>query len=281
VFISIGFKPDRLRIQKKWCWCDEAISFNNITFALFYFPPPFEFFPCIKSKYADNHSELKPKEGRMKRYLMSVLALTLILALLPMTNAAAQMAWEGGVKGGINLAKFWGDDAEDLDYKIGAVGGAFVMANVSEMFGVRLEGLYSQKGAKATDDTTNIELKAKFDYIEFPVLAVLSFAAAEKMNVNVFAGPAVAFLVSAKGELAQGGVAVEIDVKDFVKSLDFGGVIGAGFSYDFESAKAFIEGRYTIGLISTDDTDFDADEKNSALSIMGGFSIPFGGGGAE
>ncbi len=203
----------------------------------------------------------------MKRYLLGVLTLTVVLALLPMSSAMAQLSWEGGVKGGISMANFYGDDVEDTSMKIGAVGGAFVTANITEMFGVRLEALYVQKGAE--HDSAGVTTKAKFDYIEIPVLGVASFEAAEKMMINVYAGPALGILVSAKVE--------DFDVKDFTKSMDFGIAGGAGFTYAMESFTILLEGRYTLGLMTTDDTEAEADVKNGNFSVMAGFSIPFGG----
>ena len=106
------------------------------------------------------------------------------------------------------------------------------------------------------------------------------------MAVKLFAGPALAILVSAKGEAGEGDIAVEVDVKDYMKSYDFGGVFGAGIAYDFGSAKFILEGRYTLGFMTSADLspsqlEFlglseNPDEKNSVISIMGGFSIPFG-----
>lgn len=208
----------------------------------------------------------------MKRYLMSVLALTVIFALLPMSSAMAQLSWEGGVKGGISMANMYGDDVPDnTSMKIGAAGGAFVTAHINEMLGVRLEVLYVQKGTEFEDSvgTTVETLKLKLDYIEIPLLAVAQFEAAEKMMVNVYAGPALGILASAKAE--------DEDIKDFTKSMDFGITGGAGFTYAMEAFSILLEARYTLGLMTVDDTEAEEDVKNGNFSIMGGFSIPFGG----
>jgi len=222
----------------------------------------------------------------MKRYLIGALVLTVILALLPMSSAMAQLTWEGGVKGGLSMANFYGDDVDNTSIKIGAAGGAFVTAHITEMFGVRLEALYVQKGAKydVTDttgtSTTTTEQKAKFDYIEIPLFGVAEFAAAEKIMVNVYAGPALGILASAKLE--------DYDVKDNAKSIDFGIAGGVGFTYDIETVKILVEGRYTLGLTNIwDYSDAQLEEmhltenpsvKNGNFSVMAGFSIPFGGG---
>jgi hypothetical protein len=203
----------------------------------------------------------------MKRYLIGVLALTVVFALLPTSDATAQLKWEGGVKGGLSMANFYGDDIDNTSLKIGAAGGAFVTAHVTEMFGVRLEGLYVQKGAKY--DSAGVTADWKFDYIEIPLLGVASFAAAEKMMINVFAGPALGILVSAKVE--------DLDVKDNMKSMDFGVTGGAGFTYAMEAFTILLEGRFTLGLMSIDDTEAEANVKNMNFAVMGGFAIPFGG----
>ena len=110
----------------------------------------------------------------------------------------------------------------------------------------------------------------KLDYIEIPLFAVAEFKAAEKMMVNVYAGPSLGILASAKME--------DEDIKDYVKSTDFGIAGGVGFTYDIETVKILLEGRYTLGLTSIDDSGEDADVKNGNFAVMAGFSIPFGGG---
>jgi hypothetical protein len=98
---------------------------------------------------------------------------------------------------------------------------------------------------------------------------VIKLPAAEKLEVQGFAGVSVAFNMSAK--VSDGG---EDDIKEFIKGTDFGLTVGAGLAYDLGSAKILFDGRWTYGLTSIDDTEAAWDVKNSDFLVMAGVGIP-------
>jgi hypothetical protein len=184
------------------------------------------------------------------------------------------------------------------DMKPGFVGGAYATAHVNEMFGVRLEALYFKKGGKG-DNSGELLMYDEFDvlqgaidisgentltldYFEIPLLAVLSFPAGESAAFEVFAGPAIAFNTKAEFEtevtLSVPGYSEtetgKVDLSDDIKGTDFGGVLGAGFTFNLTSVSLFAEARWTMGFTKVDDSADPGDIKNSAFGFMAGVGIP-------
>jgi len=75
--------------------------------------------------------------------------------------AAAEIEWEAGLKIGANGSRLTGDQvslwitppnwnivAEVDDFKIGFTGGFYLLASLSDVFGIQCEVLYSQRGGK-------------------------------------------------------------------------------------------------------------------------------------
>ncbi len=219
------------------------------------------------------------------------------LLLFPVwTDAVAQTSWEIGLKAGMGGAKVTGDDVEsftlyldesnyvegDIDgMKMGLVGGAYATAHINKQFGVRIEALYFQKGGEGELEGEfdgfpfKVDMSFKFDYIEFPLLAVVSFPAGASGTFDIFAGPAVAFNVSAEIEAEAEGQSASEDIED-ASSTDFGGVVGAGFTLALTGANLFADARWEWGFTNIVDVE-DADIKNSAFGFMVGVGFPLGG----
>jgi len=133
-----------------------------------------------------------------------------------------------GVKGGLNLATFTGNDVENAKFLPSFHVGGLVNFLVTDKVTIQPEVLFSGKGAKSDQGTF------KFGYIDVPVLV--------QYNIQGFyleAGPQVGFLVNAKRKVS----GQTSNAKDIVKSTDFswvGGIgyktlsgFGAGARYDF------------------------------------------------
>ena len=120
----------------------------------------------------------------------------------------------------------------------------------------------------------------KLDYFEFPLLAVGSFPAGEKVRIDLFGGPTLAFNTSAKIRLEFLGEEEDDDIKSDTKSTDFGVAVGAGLTIlAGESVNVVLDGRYTIGLTNWVDVENATDEiKNNSLAFMAGLSFPIGQG---
>jgi hypothetical protein len=234
----------------------------------------------------------------MKRYRrwFSLGSIGALLVLAPGTNAVAQTTWEVGFKAGMGGAKLAGDDVESFIFyldesnyvegdvdgtRMGFVGGAYATARVNRQFGVRLEALYVQKGGEGDLEGEvdgapfDLQMRFKFDYIEFPLLAVVSFPTGPSGTFDIFAGPAAAFNVAAELEVEAGGQSASEDI-DNASSTDFGGVAGAGFTLALASVNLFADARWEWGFTDIVDVE-DADIKNSAFAFTVGVGFPLGG----
>lgn len=201
----------------------------------------------------------------MKRVFIVIVATVLVTFVAAGANAAAQ--WSVGAKGGLNLANLYGSDVTDNKMFTAFGVGAFTMAQFSENMGVMGEVFWQRKGAK--DELSDESLK--LDYIEIPVTFMGIYPASDAVRLVGFAGPVFSFLTSAK--------IADIDVKDELTSFDFGGAVGLGALFNAGAMDVTVDGRWTFGFTSIDDTSgSSADVKNSNFSIFGGIAMPLGAG---
>lgn len=207
----------------------------------------------------------------MRKHTVAVLV---ALAMVGLPAGASAQGIGLGVKAGASLATLSIEGVEDgLSNKAGFTIGGFVNVGLSPMFSIQPELLFSQKGTSMSGEVLGetVEVDQKSSYIEVPVLARLSLGApGVPVRPVVFAGPSFGFLLSAKAESGD----AEEDIKENMKSLDVGGVIGAGV----ELGNFTIDGRYTLGLTNINDAEGDDEGsiKNRAIMITVGLKLPFG-----
>jgi hypothetical protein len=201
-----------------------------------------------------------------------------LVAVAAQANAAGMY---GGIKAGANFANM--SDLDNTSMRTGFQGGLFIGKDISPEFGFRVEGLWVQKGV--TYDQTfdpgtgpvTVEVKAKFDYIEFPLLFVYNLGGGESsLGFNLFAGPTLGFNVGANLEAEGFG---EQDIKDETESFEFGAAIGAGLAKKMASGKSIgVDVRYSLGATSVakDVQSGDPDPKNRGIGVMAFFQVPLG-----
>jgi opacity protein-like surface antigen len=163
-----------------------------------------------------------------------------------------------GVKGGLNVATLTGD-VDDASSKVGFHVGGFAEIKVSDKFAVQPELLFSTQGAKSDGDGT-----LNLSYVNIPVMA--KFYVADAFSLE--AGPQIGFLTAAK--VKRGGESV--DIKDELKSVDFGLNFGAGYNLT-ENLSAGL--RYNLGLSDVFKTEGGEDfkSKNSVFSVSLGYKF--------
>jgi hypothetical protein len=187
-----------------------------------------------------------------------------------------------GVKGGINLSNFGGNDAEidgvvESDIKVGYTTGLFGTLFLKDTIAIQPEVLFTLKGERAVFFGVEASHNNLY-YIDIPLLLKLYLPEQRRysMKPNLFVGPYLGINLwnraKAKDELADAlnamGENTEVEYED-VKKLDYGLVFG--FGVDF--SKLLLEGRYSLGLTTTDDSVFDLDLKNRTVAIMLGLRI--------
>ena len=199
----------------------------------------------------------------MKRKVAAILLAIVALAASP---TYAQVT--GGFKIGVNFADLSFEDEEgeqEFDSRTGLVVGGFVDVPVAPGFSFQPEFLYSQKGAKFTDDFDDTEFTIKYDVFQIPLLAKFNFGANDApVQGFIVAGPALAFKTSAK-ITAEDDAFEDEDLDDEVESFDFSGIIGAGVKFGMAS----VEVRYDHGFRNIDSED-QAEIKTKTFSVLFG-----------
>jgi hypothetical protein len=173
-----------------------------------------------------------------------------------------------GVKAGLNISNFVGDDAGDANSLIGFNGGIFVELKISDKLYIQPEVLYSTQGSKSNLllEGNNIDISFKTKYINIPVMVKYNVANDFQLEV----GPYVGFLVDADAKVTFQGQSQSADAKEILKSNDFG--VNFGFNYNF-SEVVFFNARYAAGLVQIGDTGMEDDIKNSVIQFGLGFRL--------
>jgi hypothetical protein len=195
---------------------------------------------------------------------MKRLFIVAVMILALTASASAQSTNTLGLKAGLNMFKWYGDDVENVDYLTSFAFGAYFNHGFSEVLSIQPELYYSVKGLSESEIIT-IELKES--YLEIPVLLKVNFAMEGKnWSPNLFAGPYLAFLMSAKLE--------DIDVKDELAGTDFGLVVGGGFDFGLsEGAQTLsLDVRYSMGFTKMDE-EGEAEVFNNGFQFLVGFGF--------
>ncbi len=177
-----------------------------------------------------------------------------------------------GLKAGVNVANFIGDDAESSERTYGFAGGAYLELPVGRMLSVRPEVLYSARGGKLRHSLFNsdaiMETKLDMNYLDVPVLGVLTFMD----TYQIFAGPMWGFFLDGESE-GETSLFEEKEIPaEQVNSPQTGVMVGAGIKFgDFN-----LEARYIVGLSQTLEetkTVEDLDLKSGLGQVM--LVLPF------
>ena len=181
-----------------------------------------------------------------------------LVAAITVVGFAANAQVTFGVKAGLNISSWTGDDADGASSLTGFNAGGLVNIPISSMFSVQPEVTYSGEGVKFDGGkyTTN--------YINIPVL----FQYNNPSGFFAHVGPQIGILASAKSKPEGGG---STDAKDAFKSTNFSAVIGAG--YKLANGLGF-NARYNLGLANIIDVD-EVSVKTSVFQV--GAFFAFGG----
>lgn len=178
-----------------------------------------------------------------------------------------------GLRGGINLANFSGDDVSDnYDNKLGVNAGVIIVMVLDPNFIIQPEFTYSQRGAQYETTVAGIKTEGHtyLNYAELPVLFKYNFDL-NGVLLQPYVGPEVRYLINAKQKtkVSVGGSSTTNtdDLKD-INDIDYG--LNAGL--DIVIGKNLIFGaRYSLGLRNIEEKDSSSDDiadmKNSGLNF--------------
>lgn len=210
----------------------------------------------------------------MKKLLTITVAALFGLAIINAQNV------EFGAKAGLNLSKVTGENVDSFDSRTCFHLGVVAEIPLSDKFSFQPELLYSCQGAGYSEEENIIinepstMLKAaavyegtiKADYLNLPLMA--KYYVTEGLSLEV--GPQVGYLISAKDKYEYPGESGEDDIKEYLKSVDFGANFGLG--YKLKNGVNF-GARYNLGLSdNNDDPDLeDSKFKNSVFQFSVGY----------
>jgi opacity protein-like surface antigen len=211
----------------------------------------------------------------MIRRIAWLLGLSLLLApLAAHAQKRVDSAAGFGVKLGLTVTNFGGEDADDLGFldfenKLGFAAGALMNIPLSPMVSLQPELMFVTKGAEVEIFGRN-EGYLSLNYLEIPVLVRVDVPVAANVAPFVVAGPALGFLLSAKAVDRNGNTD---NIKDDFENVDLGFIVGGGLGIPLSSGGVIdIEVRYEVGLADiNDDRNFNVELENRAFFILGGY----------
>lgn len=201
------------------------------------------------------------------------------LLLAPLVPARALAAGKGtfaiGIKGGANMANFFGDAVGNVELLQARTGGVFLELQASPVVSFQVEALYAQKGAKQTetivDPSSGTVLTASgtwhYDYVDVPVLLKLALVTEGSVRPSLFVGPVFSQLQKAEVE--------GIDLKDFTKSTDIGGTVGGNIDIGTGPARLVLDLRYTRSFDTFDKGGAELlfSRMHNTISAMAGIKL--------
>jgi hypothetical protein len=203
------------------------------------------------------------------------LSVLLIIFFIFIAVTSFAVDFQFGIKGGINLSSFDGEDSAFSERKVGFTAGVFGTIFFTDTFAIQPEVLFSLKGEKREYGVEAVH--NNLYYIELPLL--LKYYIPEyrfKIGPSLYAGPYLGINLwnraVAKDEFKAYLEAIGEDTKagyEDVNSLDFG--LSGGFGIDFY--RTLFDFRLSYGLISTDSSDSNLDLKNRVLMISLGILL--------
>lgn len=167
------------------------------------------------------------KHSYMKKYLLGfIISTSFCLA------ASAQSKFTLGPTVGLGYTTI--KNTSKSEGKLAASFGAALVYNMSENFGIGLDGKFSVQGERT--ELNDVRYIRTLNYLQFPLKAIYSFTTSnERIRPIVYAGPSFGFLVGGKTKVNELGEDTKVYwSKDLYKTFDFGIKAGGGVNYQLD-----------------------------------------------
>ena len=167
-----------------------------------------------------------------------------------------------GIGGGQAISRGSYEPSEGLDRRVfaGFDGGALLQIGITPKFMFQPEVNFSIIGVEINDGEKEATIKLR--YITTPVLAKLNVS----RKVNLFAGPQLGFLLSAKRDSSFTNESIDLDGN--FKKNDLGLVFGGEYKF---GKHIFLGARYYLGLSQIAESWNNFEMKNRYLSFRLGY----------
>jgi hypothetical protein len=132
------------------------------------------------------------------------------------------------------------------------------------------EALFSMKGD--SESAAGYTASTHLGYFDLPLLAKVGFLPDAPVQPSLFAGPSLAFNLSAHSGLEGEGSEVDVDVKDQVGTFDLGLMIGGGLDFEKGGRTFGVDLRYSRGLLDVAD-GVNGSAHNEVFTVMGSIGL--------
>ena len=142
-----------------------------------------------------------------KNAITMVTIFVMLFAFLPQQTVAQPLF---GIRGGLNIANFTGEDSENMEPVFGLTGGGFMYMPLSSDFAIQPEILYVQRGTLSATSFAGVEgeVTLSLDYLTVPLQLVYTIDEV----INFYAGAGIQFYLTGKAEAAvEGGEFLGLD----------------------------------------------------------------------
>ena len=182
--------------------------------------------------------------------MKKLLVCALVAALLPACLFALDLS--AGVKGGVGIQMFNGQDWKDLlDFfgetngmKLGLSAAVFLNIGITDTFSIQPEAGYSLLGGKEVDSSADYYARYSMDTLEVPVFFMPKFSIGSGTLV-LFAGPDLFFLLGdIKGAEYLSGTKITEGDFPVDNSLLFGIAGGIGYVFPLGSGSLVLDAKY-------------------------------------
>jgi hypothetical protein len=178
-----------------------------------------------------------------------------------------------GFKGGMNISNMSTDPAnlEDSGSLRSFAVGAWMGIPLTRSLTFQTEALYSVKGD--AESAGGYTASTHVSYIDVPALAKVGFLHGAPFQPSLFLGPSLAINVKADSKLEGGDSDIAVDVKDQVRPLDIGLVLGGGVDFPLGGRTYGVELRYSKGLSNAAGESANGSARNDVIAVMGSVGL--------
>ena len=197
--------------------------------------------------------------------------LVLVVAMLAIvTGASAQLNL--GVKGGVNMSNFYGDDLDDQNVKIGFHVGLAADYEFAYNSAIQTGLFFTTKGAKYSESVgvASADFTVNPMYLQLPVHYAYKLDVTPGTRIVFHAGPYVAYGIGGKSKLSgslgdwDGETEWDVFGDDGFKRFDAG--LGLGVGAEF--GPILLDLGWDMGLVNIADSNSgDIKNQNAYLSV--------------
>lgn len=217
----------------------------------------------------------------MKKWSTSLIAVAFVL---PCASSVTAQSWYLPVRFGLSHAGLDSDDQLGSQYVNGIMASVGADLRLDEDISIEFDVVYAQKGAQGTFTTpedaplpipvATFVGEASLDYIEFWMTFAASLEVTEKAALKGYLGVSLGNLLKAEATGTANGFPVEVDLEDFLRDVDWSGIVGAGFTYDLWSIDVFIDVIADIGFADISDLGVGETVHTRAFYTTAGLAMP-------